>query len=159
MDCKDSQQTLNSNVNTPAVNFIVRGCGGSGKAGESGEEQQQEEQDAPFYVGASVYDASHHGACRGYGFITKAAEPAADGTPRWYVKFERGDRTTAVSEAYLGQCHIDHVGRDPPQSAGQRIVVVVGPHRGKEGVTVAKVGTTRGDGWVLGVPHGSCRWG
>ena len=96
-----------------------------------------------------MFDASHHSDCRGYGIITDAAPPAADGTHRWYVKFERGERTTAVKEAYLYLSYIQHVGRDVPQSAGQRIVVMVGPHKGTKGVTVSKVGTCVGKGGWL----------
>lgn len=35
---------------------------------------------------------------------------------------------------------MDHMQRIVPSSIGQRIVVMVGPQRGMEGVTIAKVG-------------------
>ena len=92
-----------------------------------------------FSIGASVFDESHKHN-RGYGIIKGPGPPGEDGTPRWQVSFERGQRTSAISQHYLCLAHIHHTGRVAPEACGQRIVVMVGPHKGVEGVTVSKVG-------------------
>ena len=90
-----------------------------------------------YAVGAAVYDNSHK-ASRGWGTIkAAAAADPADGTPRWQVQFERGQRTTAIKQSYLALPCMPCSDRVAPAAAGQRIMVVVGEHSGKEGVTAA----------------------
>ena len=52
-----------------------------------------------YAVGAAVYDNIHK-ASRGWGTIkAAAAADPADGTPRWQVQFEHGQRTTAIKQS------------------------------------------------------------
>lgn len=106
-----------------------------------------------FQVGASVYDLAHHGNCRGFGYITQAADPAPDSTARWSVKWENGQRTTAIKEQYLALPLISHLHRTPPTALEQPVLVVLGSHRGKTGATVR---TVRGCNcsWVRGAVGG-----
>lgn len=97
-----------------------------------------------FAAGASVYDRSQHGNCRGYGIIDRAAEPAPDGTQKWFVRWDgaaEGSRCTAISERYLELSHIHHRHRKEPTGLQQPILVMVGSSKGKTGVTEKKVGS------------------
>lgn len=118
------------------------GSGGSSSSSSPPRQQQ-------YKVGASVYDASHHGAssCRGYGRIVGGADIADDGTQRWKVEWEKeGSRIKPIKETYLELSLIDHRRRTPPSGLDQPILVVLGTHKGKTGVTKKKVGM--GDrGW------------
>ena len=89
-------------------------------------------------VGASVYDNTHNQS-RGFGEIQAATDPAADGTPRWRVLFPGGRRITSIQQPYLDLSLIHHTQRAAPCGLQQRIVVVVGRHKGKAGTTVKKV--------------------
>lgn len=89
--------------------------------------------------GASVWDSTHNQS-RGYGLIRAAAPPTADGNERWQVKFESGQRMSTIQQRYLDLSWIHHDQRVAASGLQQRIVVVVGTHKGKEGVTVKKVG-------------------
>jgi hypothetical protein len=86
-----------------------------------------------------VWDYTHNES-RGYGKILAAAPPAADGNLRWKVDFESGQRASAIQQRYLDLSYIHHDQREAPSGLQQRILVVVGKHKGKEGVTVKKVG-------------------
>ena len=90
-------------------------------------------------MGASVYDNTHNQS-RGFGEIQAATDPAADGTPRWRVLFPGGRRITSIQQPYLDLSLIHHTQREAPCGLQQRIVVVVGSHKGKAGTTVKKVG-------------------
>ena len=74
-----------------------------------------------FAKGASVHDNSHHAGHRGYGEITSAAEPAPDGTRRWYVEWEvkkDGQRSRPISETAAGSKSITAPCRFDPATSG-----------------------------------------
>lgn len=81
-----------------------------------------------------------HNQSRGYGRILAAAPPAADGNQRWRVKFESGQRASTIQQRYLDLSWFHHDQREAASGLEQRILVLVGTHKGKEGVTVKRVG-------------------
>lgn len=80
---------------------------------------------------------------RGYGTIIQPASPTPDGQPRWTVKFDGGQRLTAVQESDLQLALINRNELVEPSAVQQRIVVVAGSRIGKKGVTDKKVGSTQ----------------
>lgn len=96
-----------------------------------------------YRIGASVYDRSHNNNPRGYGEISRRASPDDNGNPRYYIAFSTGQRITAMKETYLELSHIHHRDRVPATALQQRILVVLGTHKGKSGLTIAKVGRER----------------
>lgn len=101
-------------------------------------------QQLQFGVGASVYDATHKRS-RGYGVIVRAGRPAP-GSQRWVVKFDHlqpgkmtQQRQTSIAEAYLELPLVHHANRVPPRRLLEDVVVLLGTHKGKTGVTVRKV--------------------
>ena len=112
---------------------------------------------AGFGCGAWVYDRGHGGQQRAYGVVDRAAEPADDGTERWYIDWgaggRSGGRTTAIKETYLELSLIPGDRRLPPTAIGQRVLVVLGSSKGSTGETVSKVGTC-GEGGACGKAAG-----
>ena len=82
-----------------------------------------------------MYDSTHK-AVRGYGLITRQAGYTENGVRKWFVKFERGERETAILETYLDLPAISPPELVAPQAIKQRILVVAGTFKGQEGVTV-----------------------
>lgn len=95
---------------------------------------------AGFACGAWVYDRGHGGQQRGYGQIERAADPADDGTAKWYVSWGAGGRTTAIKETYLEVALIPFDKRRSPTANGQRVLVLLGEYRGSAGEIAGKVG-------------------
>lgn len=94
---------------------------------------------AAFQAGAAVYDCSHKRS-RGYGVIVCAGSPAADGQARWVVDFGGGQqRKRAISETYLELPLLHHCRRSPPSGLQQEVLVVLGMHKSRTGITVRKV--------------------
>ena len=96
-------------------------------------------------IGASVYSLCHKSSDedRGYGCIQRRGDTALDGTPTWFVEWERpGARQRAFKETSLEVALIPHSSRVEPSGLQQPILVVLGPHKGKRGTTVAQVSTS-----------------
>ena len=88
-------------------------------------------------LGACVCD-THKGKQRGYGTINVEADPARDGTARWYIAWDNvpaGTHTTAIKETYLNLALLPSCSRRAPTALVQCIMVVLGNCKGREGVT------------------------
>ena len=124
----------------PAEANVAIGTGASSGTSNSGDTSSPPRQQQ-FKVGASVYDASHHGSCRGYGTVVGMSDLADDGMQKWKVKWMKdGTRITAIKETYLELPLIHSCHRVAPSGLNQPILVVLGMHKGKTGVTKKKVG-------------------
>lgn len=81
---------------------------------------------------------------RGYGCIKRRGDTALDGTPTWFVDWERpGARQRAFKETSLEVALIPHSSRVEPTGLQQPILVVLGQHKGKRGTTVVQVSIWR----------------
>lgn len=111
--------------------------GGSGEAGTGHD---------IITKGTPVFDASHK-TNRGYGVADSWPEWDEDGDLRSRVRFDGGQRATWIKHRYLEVPAIQPDLRQDPTAVKQRVMVVVGPHKKKEGTTVKKVGGWGRRGW------------
>ena len=117
-----------------------KGGGEGNSTGGSGEEGAGHD---PITKGTRVFDASHK-ANRGYGIAESWPQLDDDGDLRSQVRFEGGQRATWMKHRYLEVPAIHPDQRQDPTAVQQRVMVVVGPHKNKEGTTVKKVGGRSG---------------
>lgn len=92
-----------------------------------------------------MFDSGHdsHEHCRGFGIIERPADPAADGTARWFVYNwdhpRAGGRSKPIKQRYLDLPLVQRHKRVAPKALQQRVLVILGNSKGKEGKTVQKV--------------------
>ena len=68
--------------------------------------------------------------------------------------FTGGQRNTCIQQDYLDLSLIHHSHRQAPSGLQQRVAVMVGKHKGREGTTVKKVGA---GGAQAGCRRAGCR--
>lgn len=130
-------RSVNAGHVTPArLDFHAVTFGALGAKGSDGTSTGS----SGFCKGTYVFDASHK-ANRGYGVVESPwPELDDDGDERCRVRFEGGVRATMIKCKYLEVPAISPELRQDPTATQQRVLVVVGPHKNKEGATVKKVG-------------------
>ncbi|KAL4436574.1 hypothetical protein ABPG75_003713 [Micractinium tetrahymenae] len=135
----------------------LAGCGGSQatatarrrllvSARASSEPQDERQTEVDWGKGATVFDSGHdsHEQSRGFGIIERPADPAVDGTPRWFVcdwdHQRAGARSKPIKQTYLELPLVPRHKRVAPKALQQRVLVILGNSKGKEGKTVQKCG-------------------
>ncbi|KAL4451780.1 hypothetical protein ABPG75_007442 [Micractinium tetrahymenae] len=135
----------------------LAGCGGSQatatarrrllvSARASSEPQDERQTEVDWGKGATVFDSGHdsHEQSRGFGIIERPADPAVDGTPRWFVcdwdHQRAGARSKPIKQTYLELPLVTRHKRVAPKALQQRVLVILGNSKGKEGKTVQKCG-------------------
>ncbi|KAL4436846.1 hypothetical protein ABPG75_003985 [Micractinium tetrahymenae] len=135
----------------------LAGCGGSQatatarrrllvSARASSEPQDERQTEVDWGKGATVFDSGHdsHEQSRGFGIIERPADPAVDGTPRWFVcdwdHQRAGARSKPIKQTYLELPLVPRHKRVAPKALQQRVLVILGNSKGKEEKTVQKCG-------------------
>ncbi|KAL4447704.1 hypothetical protein ABPG75_004954 [Micractinium tetrahymenae] len=112
----------------------------------SSEPQDERQTEVDWGKGATVFDSGHdsHEQSRGFGIIERPADPAVDGTPRWFVcdwdHQRAGARSKPIKQTYLELPLVPRHKRVAPKALQQRVLVILGNSKGKEGKTVQKCG-------------------
>ncbi|KAL4430891.1 hypothetical protein ABPG75_006147 [Micractinium tetrahymenae] len=112
----------------------------------SSEPQDEWQTEVDWGKGATVFDSGHdsHEQSRGFGIIERPADPAVDGTPRWFVcdwdHQRAGARSKPIKQTYLELPLVPRHKRVAPEALQQRVLVILGNSKGKEGKTVQKCG-------------------
>ncbi|KAL4425972.1 hypothetical protein ABPG75_009988 [Micractinium tetrahymenae] len=111
----------------------------------SSEPQDERQTEVDWGKGATVFDSGHdsHEQSRGFGIIERPADPAVDGTPRWFVcdwdHQRAGARSKPIKQTYLELPLVTRHKRVAPKALQQRVLVILGNSKGKEGKTVQKL--------------------
>lgn len=126
----------------PAVVYAEgsKGSGGGSSGGSTCGSGEAGADHWAFVKGTPVFDDSHK-ANRGYGVVeSPRPELDDDGDWRCKVRFTGGERATWLKCKYLEVPAVSPILRQDPTAVQQRVRVAVGPHKGKDGTTMKKVG-------------------